>query len=147
VSTPGALVRPTSGTAGRRFAARLAVLVARGVATLPPRRIRSVLTVLRLGARPARYDEAESAREVVLAVSLRCLGPQGCLPRSLATAVLCRMSGSWPTWCVGVRVAPPFGAHAWVEADGRMVDEPMPDGYMAKLIEVPPIGARRPDDR
>ena len=131
-------MRPASGTVRRRLAARIAVVVARGLAMLPPRRIRAVLTVLRRGARPAGYAEAKAARDLVLAVSLRCLGPQGCLPRSLATAVLCRLSGRWPTWCVGVRKAPPFGAHAWVEADGRMVDEPLPDGYFARLTAVPP---------
>jgi hypothetical protein len=146
VSTPSALVRPRSGTVGRRLAARIAVLVARGLAMLPPKRIRSVLTFLRQGARPAGYTEAKAARDTILSVSLRCLGPQGCLPRSLATVVLCRLSGRWPTWCVGVRVAPPFGAHAWVEADGRMVDEPMPDGYLARLMAVPPRATRPSHD-
>jgi len=149
VSTPAALTRPTpTGTVGRRSAARIAVVVAHALSRLPPKRLHSVLAVLRRGARPARYAEAKAARDLVLAVSLRCLGPRGCLPRSLATAVLCRLTGRWPTWCVGVRVAPPFGAHSWVEADGRMVDEPMPEGYLARLISLPPVADRRsPDDR
>ncbi|MFI7225263.1 lasso peptide biosynthesis B2 protein [Nonomuraea angiospora] len=82
------------------------------------------------------YAEAKAAKDAVLAVSLTCLGVHGCLSRSLATALLCRMRGSWPTWCTGVRVRPPFGAHAWVEAEGRAVDEPTPDGYLAPLITV-----------
>jgi hypothetical protein len=32
--------------------------------------------------------------------------------------LLCRLRGQWPTWCVGAWRIPPFGAHAWVEADG-----------------------------
>ncbi|GGN63914.1 hypothetical protein GCM10010112_23600 [Actinoplanes lobatus] len=143
MTTPAALVRPTPpGTVGRRSVARVAVLLARGLAMAPPKRIRAVLTVLRRGARPSGYAEAKASRDMVLAVSLRCLGPQGCLPRSLATVILCRLAGHWPAWCVGVGTAPPFTAHAWVEADGRMVDEPMPDGYLAKLITVPASGDR-----
>lgn len=100
--------------------------------------MRSVLTLLRRGAAPASYAQAKNARDAVLAVSLGCAGPQGCLRRSLATVLLCRMAGRWPTWCVGVRVLPPFGAHAWVEAEGRLVDEDVPDTYFRRLIAVPP---------
>ncbi|MEV4177831.1 lasso peptide biosynthesis B2 protein [Nonomuraea sp. NPDC049709] len=45
---------------------------------------------------------------------------------------LCRMRGWRPTWCSGVRVRPPFAAHAWVEAGG------VPVGYLAPLITVAP---------
>jgi hypothetical protein len=128
----------------RRAAARLAVALARLLALLPPARIRAVLAVLRRGARPATYGQARAARDAVVAVSLTCLGPRGCLPRSLATVLLCRMGGGWPTWCAGARVMPPFGAHAWVEAEGRLVEENVPDGYLTPLITVPPRdGARR----
>ncbi len=48
------------------------------------------------------------------------------------------MSGSFPTWCVGVRVLPPFGAHAWIAAEGRDVDEPYPPGYHRVLLTVTP---------
>jgi hypothetical protein len=65
-----------------------------------------------------------------------CAG-EGCLQRSLATALLCRLRGSWPTWCTGVRTMP-FGAHAWVEADGVPVDEPDPPGHYRPVITVPP---------
>ncbi|MBY8853914.1 lasso peptide biosynthesis B2 protein, partial [Saccharothrix sp. MB29] len=74
-------------------------------------------------ARPSTYAEARLARHTVLTVSTRCCGDNACLPRSLATALLCRTRGHWPTWCAGVVAAPPFTAHAWVEAEGRMVDE------------------------
>jgi hypothetical protein len=143
VTTPSALNRPVGVPVARRVAAGPAVGVARLLALLPPRHIRSVLTVLRRGAAPASHAHALAARNAVLAVSLGCAGPQGCLPRSLATALLCRMSGRWPTWCVGVRLAPPFGAHAWVEADGRLVDEGVPADYFRRLIAVPPAPSRR----
>ena len=70
------------------------------------------------GARPATYEQAKAARDTIVAVSLICGAREGCLPRSLATVLLCRLHGSWPAWCVGARRLPPFAAHAWVEADG-----------------------------
>jgi hypothetical protein len=136
VSTPSALNRPHAVPLARRIMARLAVAVARLLALLPPRRIRSVLMLLHRGAAPATFAEAKAARDAVLAVSLACLGPKGCLPRSLATTLLCRVWGVWPTWCVGVRATPPFGAHAWVEADGQAVDEDVPAGYLVRLTAV-----------
>lgn len=142
MTTPSALNRPVGVPLRRRAAARLAVGLACLLAPLPPARIRAVLTVLRRGAAPATHAQAHQAREAVLAVSLSCAGPQGCLRRSLATALLCRMSGRWPTWCVGVRVLPPFGAHAWVEAEGRLVDEDAPGSYFSRLITVAPKAHR-----
>ncbi|GAB3001955.1 hypothetical protein GCM10027184_68380 [Saccharothrix stipae] len=121
----------------------MAVAAARPIARLSPARIRQVLTVLRRRARPATYAQAKQARDAVLAISLACAGPQGCLPRSLATALLCRMAGTWPTWCTGARRKPPFAAHAWVEADGRMVDEQLPADYFIHLIDVPPVAPGR----
>ncbi|UNO38690.1 lasso peptide biosynthesis B2 protein [Streptomyces sp. MST-110588] len=124
-------------TPGRRLLTALAVYAARRLARKPPAHIRTVLTRLRKGARPATYAEAQTAREAVLAVSLRCAGPEGCLPRSLATVLLCRAGGTWPAWVVGVRARPPFGAHAWVEAEGRMVDEEAGPEYFRALFTVP----------
>ncbi|GHG62131.1 lasso peptide biosynthesis B2 protein [Streptomyces griseocarneus] len=92
----------------------------------------------RAGARPATYDEAGRARAVVTSISWKCAAARGCLQRSIATALLCRMSGTFPTWYVGVRIAPPFGAHAWVAAEGRDVDEPYPAGYHQPPLTVAP---------
>src|SRR5205085_5923644 len=102
---------PRSVPGRRRMLTRLAVVVARILATQPPRRIRAVLGWIRHGARPATLAEAQAARDSVVAVSLACAGPEGCLPRSLATVVLCRLGGRWASWCVGARRMPPFGAH------------------------------------
>lgn len=136
MTTPSSLSRPTGVPLSRRIAARFAVAVATPLAKLKPATLRRVLGVIRRGARPAGHDTAKAARDAVLAVSLRCLGPQGCLPRSVAVVLLCRLSGTWPTWCVGVRVMPPFGAHAWVEADGVPVDENLPAQYFRPLMTV-----------
>ncbi|MFE7114043.1 lasso peptide biosynthesis B2 protein [Streptomyces sp. NPDC057654] len=120
----------------RRLAARTAVGAARLLAHLPPRRLSAVLRTARRGAAPADYATALRARQDVTAVSVLCSG-RYCLQRSLATALLCRLGGTWPTWCTGVRT-PPFAAHAWVEADGHRVGEPEEAATYRVLLTVPP---------
>ncbi|MEU7648743.1 lasso peptide biosynthesis B2 protein [Streptomyces huasconensis] len=125
----------------RRPPVLLAVAAARLLILLPPRRLRRVLTAVRRGAAPATAGQALTARRHVTAVSLRCAG-EGCLQRSVATALLCRMRGVWPDWCTGVRTSP-FRAHAWVEVDGHPVGEgQQPPGYYHRLMTVPAV--RRP---
>ncbi|MEU3255155.1 lasso peptide biosynthesis B2 protein [Streptomyces sp. NPDC006997] len=145
MTTPSALQRPDDVPLRRRMAARLVLLPALALSLLPPRHIRAVLEVARRGAVPADGVRAQDARDALCAVSLRCAGPKGCLPRSLGAALLCRLGGTWPTWCTGVRVVPPFTAHAWIEAEGRPVGEGAPDDYFARLVTVAPV--RRPVDR
>ena len=138
MSMPEAMVhRPRSVPLPRRAVAYLAVGAARLLATRSPRRIRIVLGWLRRGAGPATFVQAKAARDTVVAVSLTCAAREGCVPRSLATVLLCRLGGCWPTWCVGVRRLPPLAAHAWVEAEGAMVDEDYPTGYFRTLLSVP----------
>jgi hypothetical protein len=129
--------QPRSVPLPRRLVARVVVGTARLLATQSPRRIRAVLGLLRRGATPATVEQAKAARDTVVAVSLACAAREGCVPRSLATVLLCRLGGTWPTWCVGARRAPPFAAHAWVEADGVMVGEDYPPDYFRTLLAVP----------
>ncbi|WP_243788387.1 lasso peptide biosynthesis B2 protein [Saccharopolyspora gloriosae] len=119
-----------------RLAARLAVAIALGLSRLPPRRIRAVLVAVRGRARPAAHDQVLAARRAVVASSVTCAG-KGCLPRSIATALLVRMRGQWPSWRVGARTAP-FGAHAWVEAEGRPVGEDANITSFRPLLSVDP---------
>lgn len=120
-----------------RIPTRLVVGVARLLAHQSPRRIRSMLSWLRRGAQAATFEQTKAARDAVMAVSLVCAGREGCLPRSLATVLLCRLRGQWPTWCVGARRLAPFGAHAWVEADGVTVGEEYPQDYFRTFFTVP----------
>jgi hypothetical protein len=122
----------------RRMRVRVLVVAARLLATRSPRRIRAVLTWLRRGARPATREEASTARQAVVSVSLACAGREGCLVRSLATVLLCRSYGYWPTWCLGARRLAPFYAHAWVAVDGVMIGEDYPDDYFRTFFTVPP---------
>ncbi|RSM59778.1 lasso peptide biosynthesis B2 protein [Actinoplanes sp. ATCC 53533] len=105
----------------RSLAARCATGVARPLVLLKPKRLRALLLLWSRGAAPATAAQALAAREAVVTVSARCAG-QGCLQRSVATALLCRLGGRWPDWCTGVRLQP-FRAHAWVEAEGAAVGE------------------------
>ncbi|MCK9897617.1 lasso peptide biosynthesis B2 protein [Frankia sp. AgB32] len=123
---------------GRRLGALLAVAAARILATRRPARIRRVLARVAAHAGPAGPADVLAARQAVMAVSLTCRGASGCVPRSIATMLLCRPAGGVPTWCVGVRTVAPFGAHAWVEADGEMVGESVPPGYLRALLRVEP---------
>jgi Transglutaminase-like superfamily len=128
--------QPRSVPLLRRALTYLMVGAARLLATQSPRRIRTVLGWLRRGAKPATFEQAKAARDTVVAVSLVCAAREGCLARSLATILLCRLHGQWPTWCVGARRLPPFAAHAWVEADGIMVGEEYPPDYFRTLFTV-----------
>jgi hypothetical protein len=136
MSTPLTLEPQRALPLRRRLPARLAVAAARILAAQPPRRIRAVLRLIRTGARTATTAQAHDARDAVVAVSTRCAG-QHCLQRSLAAALLCRMTGAWPTWRTGVRTSP-FRAHAWIEADGRPIGEPHPADYYTPTMTVGP---------
>jgi hypothetical protein len=122
----------------RRLWIRTLVGAARVLVRLKPHRLRRVLGYLSRGAAPATAAEAGRAREEVLDTSLAMNGLMSCLPRSVSVALLCRSRGVWPTWCVGVRTAPPFTAHAWVEAEGELVGEPGRHDSWARLITVGP---------
>jgi hypothetical protein len=128
---------PRSVALPRRILVLLAVGAARLLATRSPQRVRRVLGWLHRGTRPASFDEVKATRDAVVAVSLTCAAREGCLPRSLATVLLCRLRGRWPTWCVGVRRMPPFFAHAWVEAEGVAVGEGCPADYFRTFFTVP----------
>ncbi|MFC8006838.1 lasso peptide biosynthesis B2 protein [Streptomyces olivaceus] len=123
-----------------RPAALLAVAAARLLATRSPHRITQLLGQLRRGAAPATTAQARAARAAVVTVSRRCATSSGCLQRSLAATLLCRMRGVWPTWCTGVRTQP-FSAHAWITAEGDPVAEPYRADYYLPILTVPP----RPD--
>ena len=121
---------------GRRIRIRLVVRVALLLAKLPPHRLRRVLRRISSGAAAAGNAAATEFYHDVLLVSPKCAGWRGCLPRSISIALLCRLTGTWPEWCAGVRATPPFAAHAWVEADGRLVGEPGEPGDYRPLMRV-----------
>ncbi|MEV4443528.1 lasso peptide biosynthesis B2 protein [Streptomyces sp. NPDC049577] len=129
LSSPPLWIRPL---------ARVTVLLARGIARLSPGRQFALLEALRHGARACSAKEAHRARNAVLFVSVMCTGPW-CLQRSIATALLCRICGTWPEWCVGVRTEP-FIAHAWVQVDGVPIDEDTEQlKYFHRMVAIRPV--------
>uniref|UniRef100_UPI003F490C7B lasso peptide biosynthesis B2 protein n=1 Tax=Pseudonocardia sp. CA-138482 TaxID=3240023 RepID=UPI003F490C7B len=120
----------------RRLPPFAAVAAARLLARARPARIRAVLEFVRRGAVPATEQQAQCARRAVISVSLRCAG-QHCLQRSIASALLCRIRGTWPGWYIGVRTQP-FVAHAWIQVGNRPIGEPYIDGHYRILMAVPP---------
>ncbi|MER5868432.1 lasso peptide biosynthesis B2 protein [Streptomyces sp. NPDC002044] len=147
--SPGQTLQSDSLTPspGRLPLVIFAVALSRVLVHLRPRRLRAVLTFMSRGAKAADYEAALRARRHVVAVSTRCAG-RYCLDRSIATAVLCRLGGTWPTWCTGV-ITSPFAAHAWVEAEGRRVGEPGETAAYKIMLSVPahgwPVRAAGPD--
>lgn len=125
--------------ARERLLARTAVSAARLVALLPPRSIALALAWISRRSRPATSAEALDARSAVCGVSVRCAG-QGCLQRSIAVMLLCRMRGSSPDWCTGF-INRPFMAHAWVEVAGRPAGEPREIADFTTVLSVRPHAA------
>lgn len=133
-------VLPERGTKSaslrERALARIAVVIAFALLKATPRTVMSVLSfVVRGGARPG-MDEVQRCRQLIVGVSLTCAG-EGCLPRSVATAVLSRMLGYGVSWRTGVRDRP-FTAHAWVEIDGVPVGETTSVASLSVLLAVDP---------
>jgi Transglutaminase-like superfamily len=125
VSAPIALCPPRPLSVGERCVGRVAVAAATLLLVLTrarPHRIRRLLGVLRRGTREADLPQAQRAFAIVTTVSLRCASGHGCLRRSLAIILLCRLRGVRATWRVRFR-SPPPQSHAWVEAGGEPVCE------------------------
>ncbi|QWQ42025.1 lasso peptide biosynthesis B2 protein [Streptomyces sp. YPW6] len=121
MTTEMTMPRRGAGAGGTRL--RAAIAAALVMARLKPGRLRRMLARCSRGARPASYAETLEVLEAVVATSRRCASRYGCLPRSVAVALACRMAGVWPDWCAGVWATPPFSPHAWVQAEGRTVGE------------------------
>ncbi|MCT1833288.1 lasso peptide biosynthesis B2 protein [Kocuria palustris] len=117
---------------------RIALTGARLIHKVSPGKLRQWLGKAAIGSSPASYVEAKLARDQILTVSAYCRGGDACLLRSIAVALVCRQRGIWPTWAVGVLAVPPFAAHAWVEAEGHIVDEPMDEADYKAFFKVSP---------
>lgn len=135
MSAPAQLFVAPRPSRRSRIEGRVVVLMARLIANLSPLHIARLLTLVSRGAPAATFDRALSARRTVVSISVICAG-EGCLPRSIAIALLCRMHGSWPRWCTGVCVEP-FRAHAWVEAEGMVVGEALSSEHFQTMLAVP----------
>jgi len=123
---------------GRNPRAIVALAFSNVVCRLSPSTIRKIFSLLAMHAAPATYDQAEEAVLEISQHSQAAAGRFSCLRRSIASALLLRMSGRWPTWSIGVPRRPPFRAHAWIEAENRIVAELGAPEAFSRLICVPP---------
>lgn len=89
---------------------------------LPPSTLQRCLRTLKGNARATTAPQAQRIRATTCSVSARCAG-EGCLQRSIAVYLICRLEGHAPGWKTGYQLEP-FAAHAWVEVDGNPIDEP-----------------------
>ena len=64
-----------------------------------------------------------------------------CLPRAMAIYVLLRGRGTPATLCIGVKRYP-FGAHAWVECMGEVLDNPRADWQHEPYVPILSTGDR-----
>lgn len=135
---PEPATRPTGLDAAK---AHLAVVAAFWVGFLPPSAIAALLKKVMRGARESTPQQAAVVRAYICAVSARCAG-QGCLQRSIAVVLMCRLAGHVPAWKTGYQVDP-FLAHAWVEAGSSPVQEPSSVATYAVVLEVTPQVAAR----
>ena len=83
-----------------------------------------------VAARPASHELEQAICEAVLLATCLYWKPVLCLQRSVCTARLLRKHGVNARLVIGYRPAP-FFAHAWVEVDGRVVNDSR--GYQQKL--------------
>jgi len=93
---------------------------------------------------PAPGSDARGGSELTFAGRLGSIvdsrlrhlpGDTRCLARSLVLLKLLARRGLTGTLIIGVRAAPAFGAHAWVELDGRSLLQPI-EASGARLVEL-----------
>lgn len=138
---PEATIHPRSMDARDKLKARIAVAAATLLSLLPPYLIALFLKRTMRDAEQSTPAQSIVARSQICTVSPRCAG-QGCLQRSLATVILCRISGHCPSWKTGYQIEP-FRAHAWVEVSGVPINEPAEvNSYITTLELQPPRPAQ-----
>jgi hypothetical protein len=100
---------------GEANVAALVATVRRGVPRQPPDAGEAIWLGRRMGA-------------IVSRVAGHVPGDTRCLARSLVLVDLLARRGVGTTLVIGVRAAPAFGAHAWVELGGNPLLEPIEEG-------------------
>lgn len=103
------VLNPLFAALGRGQGFRRAVALSRRLVRLPGRRVRPT-------------DAVAVAEAVKVAARRRVVGVV-CLPESLTLLTLLRRRGIAAELRIGVATAGPFAAHAWVEVDGRPVND------------------------
>ena len=120
------------------------VLVAASDLALRTLGLRRSVALARRLARRSRAAVADSGRPLVMETARRVAtaaafypGRAQCLEQSLALFLLLRRRGIAADLKIGVKPFP-FTAHAWVEHEGRAVNEV--DDFVTKLAPFPTLG-------
>lgn len=135
----GAQPRPFNAFERVVLVAEILVTYLRVRGAVRRRGLREVVAALRSGGPGSQADEAAVPRVAYRLASAvhRTLGPlpidSRCLMRSLVLSRMLARRGVGATVVVGVRVAPDFGAHAWVEYRGHAVLPPLD---VERLVEI-----------
>ncbi len=135
----GAQARPFTASERVRLIGEVIVTYVNVRRLVKGRELRDVMAVLRREAPADRADSVAVRRAAYRLASAvqRTLRPlpidSRCLMRSLVLARMLSRRGVGATLVVGVRVAPDFGAHAWVEYRGRALLPPLD---VERLIEI-----------
>ncbi|MFE8978732.1 lasso peptide biosynthesis B2 protein [Streptomyces cyaneofuscatus] len=122
---PTVLFAPTARPALRDRAAA-GIGLAAALLLLRALPIRHVVAIARaatlLPGRPARVRDAEAVLAAVRAAGTWWPGRVACLEESLACHLAAALTGHRVRWVLGARFIP-RGAHAWIEADGRVLGQ------------------------
>jgi hypothetical protein len=122
-----------------RLSAEIAVSYARiRLLLLRGNDMRNAVAAVRARMRPSTGESGSFPGRLGAIVdgNLRRLpGDTRCLTRSLVLLSMLARRGIGGTLVIGVRAAPSFGAHAWIELDGRALLQPIePTGQ--RLVEL-----------
>ena len=85
-----------------------------------------------VAAKPNTQDLEQTICDAVLLATCLYWKPVLCLQRSVATVILLRKRGIAAELVIGAQHMP-FKAHAWVEVDGRVVND---RSYMSEMYSV-----------
>jgi hypothetical protein len=141
-----ALVHRRAGAELRRFsvverlalAGEIAVSYGRVRLLLRDHDMNEVVARVRSSTRPPTGDTPQFASRLGAIVDGylgRLPGDTRCLTRSLVLLTMLARRGIGGTLIIGVRSAPTFGAHAWVELDGRPLLQPI-ERTGQRLVEI-----------
>lgn len=88
------------------------------------------------GREPATSDEAHALVRTARRAAAWWPGRAACLEISLTATWLAVLRGRAVEWCHGVQVHP-YTFHAWVQADGVPVDEPVTTSSFLRTMTIP----------
>ena len=103
---------------------------------LKPDRLQRLISLVVRGTQLADYSVVCDVRCEILFVSGMFRGDMACLIRSVAAMLSVQAARLRADVVRRRRRHAPFAAHAWIEADNRIVDEPIGASYLRTFYRV-----------